>query len=84
MTRTLLSQKELESWLTAELRKCEGCEECEVMAVMPLRETDEEGCNWSRTLTIRATGVPQDILHSAFSNVMAKARSKFNLKETFE
>ena len=80
MTRSLLSREELESWLTAELRKFETCENCEVMAVMPLREPDEDGCNWSKTLTIRATGVPQDILNCAFSNVMAKARSKFNLK----
>ena len=80
MTRKLLSREELEYWLTAELRKFEECEGCEVRHVIPLRGPDKDGCNWSRTLTIRATGVPQNILNLAFSKVMAKARSKFNLK----
>jgi len=80
MARKLLSTEELEFWLTAELRKFEGCEKCEVMAVMRLYEPDETGCNWSSHITVKATGVPQDILNSAVSEVIRRARPKFNIK----
>jgi hypothetical protein len=81
MTRKILGREELESWLTAELRKFEECEDCEVVHVIRLRIPDKAGCNWSRTVTIRGcTEVAREILRPAFEKVMAKARSKFNLK----
>jgi hypothetical protein len=80
MPRKLLSTEELESWLTAELGKFEDCEECEVMAVMRLRKPGRTGCNWSSNLKVRATGVPQDILRPVVSEVIRRARAKFNIR----
>jgi hypothetical protein len=80
MDRQVISQEELKSSLTAELQKFEGCENCQVVAVMRLHEPDKTGCNWSRTVTVRATGVPRDIFVPAVKEVITRARDKFNLE----
>ena len=47
MSKTLLTRDELAAWLTAELRKVEGFENCSISQIMRLRDPDEDGCNWS-------------------------------------
>ena len=81
MARTVVTKEELRTWLTAEIRKIEGCETCNFCGVMPLQGVDESGCNWSETIYLKATGVPSEIYTPAIAKVRAEARSKFNIKE---
>ena len=53
-----LHAKELQTWLTNEIRKFEGCEECSFGGVLPLRQPDEFGCDWFSGIITRVTGVP--------------------------
>ncbi len=79
MARKVVTKEELQAWLTAEIRKYEGCEDCKFGGVMPLSEPDEAGCNWSDSVVLRATGVPPEIYKPALTKVMFEARSKFNI-----
>lgn len=79
-TRTSVPMDVLAEWLTSELRKFDGCDECEVTAVYRLREPDKEGCNWSMDgPPVRATGVPPEILRPALADVVARAKERFNV-----
>lgn len=70
----------LAKWLTSELRRFDGCEECEVVGVYRLQEPDEEGCNWSMEgVPVRATGVLAEILRPALVNVVTRAKERFNV-----
>lgn len=71
----------LAKWLTDELRKFEGCEDCLFRGVYKLRDPTDGGCNWSADgIYIKATGVPRQILNAAAANVIARARQRFNLQ----
>lgn len=51
--RKIVSPTELSEWLTNEIRKVDGCRECELTWKYRLRYPEEhEGCNWSG-LTLR-------------------------------
>jgi len=79
MPRSVVTKEELQVWLTTEIRKIEGCEECSFGGIVLLREPDEIGCNWSDNIFLRATGVPPEIYRPAVAKVMVEARSKFNI-----
>ena len=79
MKKAIISKEELQTWLTIEIRKFEGCEECSFMGIIPLRQPDEFGCNWSADIVLKMTGVPPEIYRPAFESVMAEARRKFNI-----
>ncbi len=80
MARTVVTKEEFQAWLTAEIRKIEGCETCSFCGVMPLQDLDESGCNWSETIYLKATGVPSEIYRPAIAKVRAEARSRFNIE----
>jgi hypothetical protein len=80
MSRSVISREELQKWLTTEIRKFEGCEECSFGGIMPLRQPDEFGCNWSDDIILRMTGVPPEIYRPAFKSIVAEARRKFNIE----
>lgn len=77
---TLISMDDLARWLTAEVRKFEGCEECLITGVYRLAAADEDGCNWSMGY-MRATNVPRAVLEPAIADVVARARQRFNLSD---
>lgn len=79
MPTSVVTKEELQAWLTTEIRKIEGCEECSFGGIAQLREPDEFGCNWSDSIVLRATGVSPDIYRPAVANIMVEARSKFNI-----
>lgn len=79
-TATPISMDDLAQWLTAEVRKFEGCEECLISGVYRLAAPDEDGCNWSMGY-MRATNVPRAILDPAIADVVARARQRFNLSD---
>lgn len=75
ISRALLTKKELQNWLTTEIQKEDDCETCEFRGVMALQEPDEDGCNWSDTLYLNQSGVPDYVLRK----VLQAARAKFNI-----
>ena len=75
MAKTLITKKELQDWLTAEIQKEEDCEACEFRGVMGLQEPDENGCNWSETLYLNQSGIPNNVIQK----IVQAAREKFNI-----
>jgi len=81
MPRKVIARDELSAWMTAHIRKVEGCEQVEVGGVIPLQEPDAEGVNWSESIVLTATGVPKEIYEPAIRKVLATARVQFNIKK---
>lgn len=77
--RQITTYHALKQWITAELQKCEGGEECEVIGMHRLVEADADGCNWSGP-TLSSAGVPWEIFSQAVSDVIGRARAQFNLE----
>ncbi len=78
MTRKLVTVEELSKWITLELQKHEGCEDCRAGGIYLLSMPDEYGCNWNMDM-VRATGVPWELLKNALSQVMTQAKRSFNI-----
>jgi hypothetical protein len=75
-----LSRGELLARVTALMQSCEGCENVGVVGVTPLDRPDTAGCNWSFTLVLDAAGVPPEVYGLAYAQVIAMARSSWNLQ----
>lgn len=75
MVRTLITKKELQDWLTSEIQKEDDCETCEFRGVIGLQEPDEGGCNWSDTLYLNQSGIPNNVIRK----IVQAAREKFNI-----
>ena len=78
--RQVLSRGELLARVTALMQSCEGCENVTVIAVTPLDSRDNAGCNWSFTLVLNTAGVPAEVYSLAYAQVIAMARSSWNLQ----
>jgi hypothetical protein len=78
--RQALSRGELLARLSALMQSCEGCENVGVVDVTPLDGPDTAGCNWSFTLVLDAAGVPPEVYGLAYAQVIAMARSSWNLQ----
>lgn len=77
MKRTFITKKELLNWLTTEIQKEDDCETCEFKGITGLQEVDEEGCNWSDTLYLNQSGIPDSIVRK----VVRTARARFNISD---
>lgn len=78
--RQALSRSELLARVSALMQSCDGCEEVGVIGVTPLDGPDTGGCNWSYTLVLDAAGVPAEVYGLAYAQVIATARSSWNLQ----
>jgi hypothetical protein len=78
--REALPRGELLARMTALMQSCEGCENVAVVGVTPLDGPDTAGCNWSFTLVLDAAGVPPEVYGLAYAQVIAMARSSWNLQ----
>ena len=78
--RQALSYAELLGRVTALMQSCEGCEKVTVVGVTPLDGPDTDGCNWSFTLVLDTQGVEPEVYGLAYAQVIAMARSSYNLK----
>jgi hypothetical protein len=78
--RQALSYYELLTRVTALMQSCEGCETVGVVGVTALDGPDSAGCNWSYTLLLDAAGVPAEVYGLAYAQVIAMARSSWNLQ----
>ena len=75
----LKSRKEIATWITAELQKVKTCEECTVNSVMPLRQPDRDGCNWSDSIVVRAG--PEADYEPHLRRIVQEARRRFNVAQ---
>lgn len=90
MKRQILKIDELLARMNSELSRFDTCVECRFKTVVPLRELDEEGCNWSHA-NLNCRGFPSSVSHSAAlcqpavvcqpvaAQVMAAAKRKYNI-----
>ncbi|MHB9072885.1 MAG: hypothetical protein ACYC6G_05120 [Desulfobaccales bacterium] len=82
MKRDLVSSEDLLKWLNLQLTKELSDEESAVVrfySITPLREEDEYGCNWSDAV-LRCSGCSSEGYKPIAAQILAQARSKFNLK----
>ncbi len=79
MHRTLVAPSAIEAWLTEQLRTLEDCQDCAVSGVMALQEPDDQGCNWSDSLTVNCGGVPYQYYGPHLQALILRARKQFNL-----
>ena len=79
INRSLVTAQELTDWLTNELRKQEACQLCEIKGINPLQLPDQDGCNWSESVTLNNGGVPTAIVSPHAHRIILEARRKFNL-----
>ena len=82
--RQVLSRAELMARVSSLIQSCEGCHGVAVVGVTALDRPDEEGCNWSNTLVLDAAGVAPEVYGLAYAQVIALARSSWNLQEQRE
>ena len=78
--RQALPYADLLARVSALMQSCEGCESVGVIGVTPLDGPDAEGCNWSSTLVLDAAGVAAEVYGLAYAQVIATARSSWNLQ----
>jgi len=78
--RQVLSRGELLARVSALMQSFEGCESVSVVEVTPLDKPDTAGCNWSFTLVLETAGVPAEVYSLAYAQVIAMARSCWNLE----
>jgi hypothetical protein len=78
--RQVLSVGELCARVTALMQSCEGCESVVVLGVDALDRPDKTGCNWGYTLVLDAAGVAPEVYGLAYAQVIAMARSSWNLE----
>ena len=78
--RQVLSYAELLTRVSALMQSCEGCEAVTVVGVTPLDGPDTDGCNWSFTLVLNTAGVEPEVYGLAYAQVIAMARSSYNLE----
>ena len=78
--RQALPRSELLARVSALMQSCEGCENVSVVGVTALDGPDSAGCNWSFTLVLDAAGVAPEVYGLAYAQVIAMARSSWNLE----
>jgi len=78
--RQVLSYADLLACVSALMQSCEGCESVSVVGVSRLDRPDTAGCNWSLTLMLDAAGVPAEVYGLAYAQVIAMARSSWNVE----
>ena len=78
--RKILSHADLLACVSALMQSCEGCEKVSVVGVTRLDGPDTAGCNWSYTLVLDTAGTPAEVYGFAYAQVIAMARSSWNLQ----
>lgn len=81
--RTIVSRAQLNAWMTAEIQKMSGCEDCEVTARYLVSEPEKnDGCNWSEvTLRLGRESTDKGPAIRAACEIEQRAARLFNLEE---
>lgn len=78
--REIVSPERLFEILNIELTRFEECAECQFTgAVQPLPEPAADGCNWSRSLTLRGRPRNPQACGEAAAEVISLVAMRFNL-----
>jgi hypothetical protein len=88
--RQILKIEELLVIMNSELSRFDTCVECRFKSIVPLKDADEEGCNWSHAnLNCRAFPAsvspsaalcqPAAVCKPVAGQVMANAKRKYNV-----
>lgn len=80
MNRSIVTAQELTNWMTNELRKQEDCQQCEIKGIVPLQLPDQDGCNWSESVTLNNGGLPTEIVKPHALRIISEARRRFNIR----
>ena len=78
--RQAVSRGVLLARVSALMQSCEGCENVGVIGVTRLDGPDATGCNWSFSVVLDTAGVPAEVYGLAYAQVIAMARSSWNLE----
>ncbi len=78
MKRTLVSQEYLLQWMNSQIAEYEDYADCHFTSVVPLRESDEYGCNWSGA-DLMCSGMPLDVCQPIAQRIIDAAKKKFNV-----
>ncbi|MFC1524347.1 hypothetical protein ACFL6N_06110 [Thermodesulfobacteriota bacterium] len=80
MTRKIISEKELVSWINSQFKNTENCKNISISGINRLQEQDENGCNWSSNVTLKLGGDSQDICERMINKIIKEAYLEFNLE----
>jgi hypothetical protein len=78
--RELKTRRVISEWLTLELNAQPGCEETKVTKYQ-LVESDTEGCNRSRVLSLNYGRDDSLVVHQKLRPLFEEARRRFNVFE---
>ena len=79
MSRKLISESELVSWVNSQLKTTEDCSSASVSGATEVTEPENNnGCNWSITI-YRAGSSSPELCSSVFNKIIAEASTKFNV-----
>jgi len=80
--RKVVSSAELNDWLTGEIRRVAGCEQCELTWKYRLREPEKHGgCNWSSLNLQLGEDTNRDVAVQASIKLEVRALALFNLED---
>ena len=79
MTRKIVSEQELVSWINSQFKKTESCDSVTISGVYKLKNPEENnGCNWSSS-SYRTGGSPKEICNDIVSGIFSEASEAFNV-----
>ena len=80
--RKIVSASQLNAWLTAQIQKVDGCEDCELTWKYRLRGPEKHGgCNWSELNLRYGEGTDHNTAVKAALTIEREAFEQFNLEE---
>lgn len=80
--RKIVSPAELNAWLTGEIRKVDGCNECELTWKYRLRYPEQHGgCNWSELNLRLGEDADLQLAAEAAAEIEVRAFKLFNLED---
>jgi hypothetical protein len=80
--RKIVSPTELNTWLTAQIQKVDGCKDCKLTWKHRLLEPEKHGgCNWSELNLRYGDGTDHDTAVKAALTIEREAFEQYNLEE---
>lgn len=81
MNKQKISKSQLQAELNRHLHDLVGDERISFGGIHRLAEFDNEGSNWSKSITMNGSSVEVSLYSDVISRVLFEASEKFNLEE---
>lgn len=82
--RTMVSERELNAWMTKELGKLGIRNGSQIFMMHRLDDPDENGCNWSAEVFVspglNTVAVKRLVVDPAAADIVQRARAMFNVR----